>query len=115
MTSAGKRKPRKARALVMDGALGWWVAGGAPLLPGYGPALNATDPAVGPCGGSRLGLLDRRRPAPSHHSPPGCVSGHCSLSASHCSSPQPHQLKGSTSVRKFKVIWTNVKNLIFCE
>src|SRR4051812_17620046 len=43
MTSAGKRKPRKARASVMTDALGG-VAAGAPLLPGYGLPLNATDP-----------------------------------------------------------------------
>src|SRR4051812_22176887 len=43
MTSAGKRKPRKARASVMKDALGR-VAAGAPLLPAHGPPLNATDP-----------------------------------------------------------------------
>jgi integrase/recombinase XerD len=31
----------------MNSALGSGVAGGAPLLPGYGPQLNATDPALG--------------------------------------------------------------------
>jgi hypothetical protein len=40
---AGKRKPRNARAVVMEGILGRMLAG-APLLPGHAAPLNATDP-----------------------------------------------------------------------
>src|SRR3954464_1092195 len=43
ITSAGKRKPRNARAVVMDGILGRVVAG-VPLLPGHAAPLNATEP-----------------------------------------------------------------------
>src|SRR3954451_20742273 len=44
---AGKRKPRNARAVsVMDGILGWVMAG-APLLPGHAAPLNATEPPDG--------------------------------------------------------------------
>jgi RmlD substrate binding domain len=45
MTSAGKRKPRNARASVINGALDRGSTG-APLLPAHGPPLNATEPLV---------------------------------------------------------------------
>src|SRR4051794_11083397 len=41
---AGKRKPRNARAVLMDGILGRVMAG-VPLLPGHAAPLNATEPA----------------------------------------------------------------------
>src|SRR3712207_6346553 len=44
MTSAGKRKPRNARALGMNGDLEGGCCGGAPLLPAYGASLNTTEP-----------------------------------------------------------------------
>ena len=43
ITSAGKRKPRNTRAVVMDGILGRVVAG-VLLLPGHAAPLNATEP-----------------------------------------------------------------------
>src|SRR4051794_25228125 len=43
ITSAGKRKPRNARAVVMDGILGRVMAG-VPLLPRHAAPLNATKP-----------------------------------------------------------------------
>src|SRR3954470_23795166 len=41
--SAGKRKPRNARAVVMEDILGR-VRAGVPLLPGHAAPLNATEP-----------------------------------------------------------------------
>src|SRR3954470_20390587 len=43
--SAGKRKPRNARAVVMEDILGR-VRAGVPLLPGYAAPLNATEPVA---------------------------------------------------------------------
>src|SRR3954468_2048106 len=43
ITSAGKRKPRNARAVVMEDILGR-VRAGVPLLPGHAAPLNATEP-----------------------------------------------------------------------
>src|SRR3712207_1749881 len=44
ITSAGKRKPRNTRAVVMGRCLGAGRDGERPVLPAHGPPLNATDP-----------------------------------------------------------------------
>src|SRR3954464_8272229 len=64
ITSAGKRKPRNARAVVMDGILGRVMAG-VPLLHGHAAPLNATEPSFEICFGARLSRWSRRLPVPT--------------------------------------------------